>query len=49
MHNWFNIPVPPCWRLTHEVTEKANMREVLILFQAPRLFGDKIPDIKAER
>ena len=46
MHNWFNIPVPPCWRLTHGVTEKASMREVLILFQARRLSGDKRPDIR---
>ena len=46
MHNWFNIPVPPCWRSTHGVTEKASMREVLILFQARRLSGVKRPDIR---
>ena len=46
MHNWFNIPVPPGWRSTHGVTEKANLREVLILFQTRRLSGMKIPDIK---
>jgi hypothetical protein len=46
MHNWFNIPVPSCRRLTHGVTEKASMREVLILFQARRLSGDKRPDVR---
>ncbi len=46
MHNWFNIPVPPCRRSTHGVTEKASMREVLILFQARRLSGKKKPDVR---
>jgi hypothetical protein len=43
MPSRFNIPAPPSRRLTHEVTEKANSNDVLIVVAARRLAGDKTP------